>query len=101
MAQLVEDSESKILFNLINESDRLPRDLTGGSANFIWSIDAGVAKTVSMALEDAALGRVSHRFSAGDLVPGVLRGDVESTDSGGNTIRATDIVRVQIRRKIT
>ncbi len=101
MADVVEDDEAQILLNLINQSDRLPRDLTGGSADFIWSIDAGAATTSSMVIVDAANGRVSHRFSVGDLVPGVLRADVRSTDSAGNTIRARDIVRLQIRRKIT
>lgn len=101
MSDVVEDDETKVLFNLINESDRLPRDLSGGSADFIWSIDAGVATTESMVIEDAPQGRVSHRFSVGDLVPGVLRADVRSTDSAGNTVIGKDIFRLQVRRKIT
>ena len=101
MADVVEGDETKVLFNLINESDRLPRDLSGGSADFIWSINAGTATTSPMVLEDAAQGRVSHRFSASDLIPGVLRGDIRSTDSAGNTVIARDIVRIQIRGKIT
>lgn len=101
MAQVVQDDEAQVRFNLINQSDRLARDLSGGSANFIWSIDAGTATSSPMTLEDAAQGRVSFRFSPGDLVPGVLRADVQSTDFNGNTVMARDIVRVQIRRKIT
>lgn len=101
MADVVEDDEHQVLFNLINQSNRLARNLTGGSAFFIWSIDAGTATTVGMVLEDAVNGQVSHRFSVGDLVPGVLRADVRSTDSAGNTITARDIFRLQIRRKQT
>lgn len=101
MAQVVQDDEAQVRFNLINQSDRLARDLTGGSADFIFSIDAGVATTAPMTLEDASQGRVSFRFSPGDLVPGVLRADVRSTDINGNTVIARDIVRIQIRRKIT
>jgi len=99
MAQLVEDDEAQVLFNLINQSDRLPRDLTGGSAFFIWGINAGAATTSAMVLEDASQGRVSHRFSQGDLVPGVLTADVRSTDTLGNTVIARDVVRLQVRRK--
>lgn len=101
MAQAVQDDEAQVRFNLINQSDRLARNLTGGFANFIWSIDAGVATSSPMTLEDAVQGRVSYRFSVGELVPGVLRGDVQSQDLNGNTVIARDIVRVQIRRKIT
>jgi len=101
MAQLVEDDEAQVLFNLINQSDRLARNLTGGSANFIYSIDAGAAVVEPMVIEDAPGGRVSHRFAVGDLTPGVLRADLQSTDNQGNTVIARDIVRLQIRRKIT
>lgn len=101
MAQLVEDDEAKLLVNLVNQSNRLPRNLTGGSANLIWSIDAGAATTSGMTLEDAANGKVSYRFTTGQLTPGVLRGDVQSTDSAGVTVIARDVVRLQIRRKIT
>ncbi len=101
MAQLVEGDEAKILVNLVNQSDRQPRDLSGGSARLIWSIDAGPAIASSMTLEDAANGIVSFRFSDTHLTPGILRADVESTDSAGNTVRARDVIRLQIRRKIT
>ncbi len=100
MSDVVEDDEHQVLFNLINQSNRLARNLTGGSADLIWSIDAGIATTVGMVLEDAPNGQVSHRFSVGDLVPGVLRADVRSTDNAGDTIRAKDVFRLEIRRKI-
>lgn len=101
MADLVEQSEAQVLFNLINNSDRQPRNLSGGSANFIWSIDAGPASTSPMSIVDPTQGRVSYRFLPSELVPGVLRGDVESTDSNGDTVIARDIVRLQVRRRIS
>lgn len=99
MAQLVESSESQILANLINNSDRLPRSVT--AATLIWSINAGAAIPSSMTLEDGPNGRVSYRFSNTELTPGVLRADIESTDTAGDVVRARDVVRIQIRRKIT
>jgi len=99
MAQLVEDSQSQLLVNLINQSDRLPRAVS--AANLIWSIDAGAATNSGMTLEDGPNGRVSYRFAVGELVPGVLRADIESTDLSGFVVRARDVVRLEIRRKIT
>jgi hypothetical protein len=101
MADLVEGNETLLRLTLISESDRTARDLTGGSANLIWSIDGGSATSSSMTLEDAANGIVTYRFTSSQLTPGRLRADVESTDSAGNTVRATDILSLLIRRKVT
>jgi len=101
MADLVESNETLLRLTLISESSRTPRDVSSGSANLIWSIDGGTATTSSMTLEDAANGIVSYRFNNTQLVPGRMRADVESTDAAGNTVRATDILSLLIRRKVT
>ncbi len=101
MADLVEGNKTLLRLTLISESDRTPRDLSGGSANLIFSIDGAAATSVSMTLEDPANGIVSFRFSPTQLTPGRMRADVESTDSAGNTVRATDIISLLIRRKVT
>lgn len=101
MADLVEGNATLLRLTLVSESDRTPRDLTSGSANLIWSIDGGTATTSSMTLEDPANGIVSYRFTPTQLVPGRMRADVESTDATGNVVRATDILSLLIRRKVT
>lgn len=101
MADLVEGNETLLRLTLISESDRTPRDLTSGSANLIFSIDGGTAVNVGMTLEDPANGVVSYRFTSTQLTPGRMRADVESTDAAGNTVRATDILSLLIRRKVT
>lgn len=101
MADLVEGNETLLRLTIIAESTRLARDLSGGSADLIWSIDGGVATTSSMTLEDAPNGIVSYRFTNTQLVPGRMRADVRTTDSSGNTVIATDILSFLIRRKIT
>jgi len=101
MADLVEGNETLLRLTLISTSDRLPRDLTGGSADLIWSIDGGTATTSSMTLDDPANGIVSYRFTPTQLVPGRMRADVRSEDSAGFAVIATDILAFLIRRKIT
>lgn len=101
MADLVEGNETLLRLTLIQTSTRQPRDLTGGSADLIWSIDGGTATTSSMTLEDPANGVVSYRFTATQLVPGRMRADVRSEDAAGNAVIATDILAFLIRRKIT
>ncbi len=101
MADLVESSETLLRLTLISTSDRLPRDLTGGSADLIWSIDGGTATVSSMTLEDAANGIVSYRFTDTQLVPGRMRADVKSEDAAGNAVIATDILAFLIRRQTT
>ncbi len=101
MADLVEDDETLVRVTLLSQSTRLPKDLTGGSANLIFSIDGGTATLVSMTVENAAGGIVSYRFAVGQLKPGRLRADIESTDSAGFTVRTTDILALLVRRKIT
>ncbi len=101
MADLVEGNETLLRLTLIRTSDRLPRDLTGGSADLIWSIDGGTATTSSMTLETPAQGIVSYRFTSTQLVPGRMRADVRSTDASGFGVIATDILSFLIRRKIT
>ena len=100
MADLVEDDETLVRLTLLSKSTRLPKDLTGGSANLIFTIDGGTATNVGMTVENATAGIVSYRFQVGQLTPGRLRADIQSTDSDGFTVRTTDVLALQIRRKI-
>ena len=91
MADLVEGNETLLRLTLIKASDRTARNLTGGSADLIWSIDGGVATTSSMTLEDAANGVVSFRFSDSQLTPGRLSADVRSANAAGDVVIAAVI----------
>lgn len=101
MADLVEGDETLLRVTLLSKSTRLPKDLTGGSARLIFSINGGTAVAGTMTVEDALGGVVSRRFQAGELTPGRLRADIESTDSSGNTVRTSDVLSLLVRRKIT
>lgn len=101
MADLVEDDEALLRVTLLSKSTRQPKDLTNGSANLIFSINGGTATLESMTVEDPTGGVVSYRFQTGQLTPGRLRADIESTDSDGFTVRATDVLSLLVRRKIT
>lgn len=106
MIDLVEDDTGTIVeYSLVNKQDKAPIGLAGATVVLRWTIDGGTPVQRTMTILDAASGRVSYQFGAGELA--VLTGDRSSlrlnvmvTDSGGNVLTQIRPITYVIRKKI-
>lgn len=106
MADLVEDDTGTVLdYTLVNKKTKTPIDLAGATVVLRWTINGGAPVQEAMDILDAAAGRVSYQFAAGELAVPVgdesaLRLNVVVTDSGGKVLTQLKPITYKIRKKI-
>lgn len=103
---LVEDDTGTVLHCTVrNKKPVAPIDLTGATVTLRWTINGGSPVQQTMTIVDAAAGRVSYQFGAGELaVPigetSALRLNVVVTDAGGKVLTQITPITYTIRKKI-
>ena len=107
MADLVEDDTGTVVeYTLVNKKTKAPIDLSGATVVLRWTINGGPAVVQqTMTILDAAAGRVSYQFGAGELaVPAgtdsAMRLNVKVTDAGGKVLTQLKPMTYKIRKKI-
>lgn len=76
-------------------------DLTGASAKLIYRMDGGAKITKTMTVNSPTTdGKVQYQFLTGELVVGVMAGEVEITDSSGDVITELCVFTRRIRAKV-
>lgn len=106
MADLVQDDTGTVVdYTLVNKKAKTPLDLAGATVVLRWTINDGTPVQQPMNIDDAAAGRVSYQFGAGELaVPtgteSAMRLNVVVTDSGGKVLTQVKPITYKIRKKI-
>ena len=76
-------------------------DLTGASAKLLYRMDGGALQTKTMTVNaPETAGKVQYQFLTGELVEGVMQGEVEVTDSSSKIITELCVFTRNVRAKI-
>ena len=103
---LVEDDTGTVVdYTLVNKKTKTPIDLSGATVVLRWTINGGAPVQQTMSILDAAAGRVSYQFAAGELaVPSgtesSMRLNVVVTDAENKVLTQLKPITYTIRKKI-
>lgn len=95
------DTGSKLVATCRDSETKALIALTGATVRVKYRVDGGALQTKAMTiLVPATNGKAEYLFLGGELVAGVMRGEIEITDGAGKVITSLEPFLIKIRAKL-
>ncbi|MCI0488926.1 MAG: hypothetical protein L0229_20230 [Blastocatellia bacterium] len=94
------DSGTTLVVTCKDKDSKAAINLNGKNVKVKWRANGGALQTKTMTVTDAAGGVAEYLFLTGELIKGILKGEVEITDSSGLVITQVEPFSLSIRSKI-